>query len=55
MNWRNFKQKLLQPIPRELGLLVRLFEIALVAIILYIVLLLVIEFIINPGSGLLLD
>lgn len=55
MKWRNFNKRLFQPLPKQLGVLVRLTEIALLAIILYIILILVNEFIINPGQGLLLD
>jgi len=55
MNWRNFKKRLSQPLPKGFGILVRLIEIVLLAIIFYIALILVNEFIINSGSGLLLD
>jgi len=55
MKLNNFRQKLFQPLPKGFGLLVRLTEIVLLGIILYIALVLVNEFIINPGSGLPLD
>ena len=55
MELRNFSQKLFKPLPKVLGVLVRLAEIVLLAIILYMALILIIEFIINPGQSLFLD
>lgn len=49
MKLNNFRQKLFQPLPKGFGLLVRLTEIVLLGIILYIALVLVNEFIINPA------